>query len=122
MAFKMYLWTPTRLLQLAMGLKSFKCIAHVCCSSLLADISLEKRSPPAKDGLATATRMIKPARLAHACVEQFFLYPWMCFISGSDILRSQNECLSTTMFSKFHSRSPYCCVSNEGGSVMITLL
>ena len=36
------------------------------------------RVPPAKDGSATATISIKPERLAHLCVEQDLLYPWMC--------------------------------------------
>ena len=38
-------------------------------------------APPAKNGSATATITIKPERLAHLCVEQALLYPWMCFTS-----------------------------------------
>ena len=38
-----------------------------------------------------ATITIKPERLAHLCVEQALLYPWMCFISWFELHRSQDE-------------------------------
>ena len=45
----------------------------------------------AKNGSATATLTIKPERLAHLCVEQALLYPWMCFTSWFELHRSQDE-------------------------------
>ena len=35
--------------------------------------------------------MIKPERLAHLCVEQVFLYPWMYYTSWFELHRSQDE-------------------------------
>ena len=49
------------------------------------------RAPPAKNGSATTTITIKPERLAHLCVEQALLYPWMCFTSWFELYRSQDE-------------------------------
>ena len=40
---------------------------------------------------ATDTITIKPERLAHLCVGQAILYPWMCFTSWFELHRSQDE-------------------------------
>ena len=45
----------------------------------------------AKNGSATATITIKPEHLAHHCVEQDLLYPWMCFTSWFKLHRSQDK-------------------------------
>ena len=37
--------------------------------------------PPTKNDSATATITIKPECLAHHCVDQDLLYPWMCCTS-----------------------------------------
>ena len=55
--------------------------------------------PPAKNSSTTATITIKPERLAHLCVEQAFLYPWMyCTLVSYcwfELYRSQDEHFST---------------------------
>ena len=51
----------------------------------------KNRAPPTKNGSATATITIKPECLAHLCVEQALLYPWMCFTSWFELHRSQDE-------------------------------
>ena len=43
----------------------------------LVEFHSKDRSPPAKNGPATATRLIKHKRLAYICVEQAFLYSYI---------------------------------------------
>ena len=96
MALKRHPWAPTKMLQLAMYSKYPKSVAHSHYSSLLAGISLKKSGASGtKNGSATATITIKPERLAHLCVEQALLYPWMCFTSWFELHRSQDERFST---------------------------
>ena len=42
----------------------------------LVEFQSKDRSPPAKNSLATATRLIKHKHLASICVEQAFLYSY----------------------------------------------
>ena len=46
---------------------------------------------PQKNSSATVTVTIKPERLAHLCVEQDLLCPWMCYTSWFELHRSQDE-------------------------------
>ena len=59
-------------------------------AALLLGFHSKNQAPPAKNGSATATITIKPERLAHHCVEQDLLYPWMCFASWFEA-KSQND-------------------------------
>ena len=86
-------WTPMKLLQLAMNLQCLKSVIHSHYSSLLAGISLDKSSASHQNSPATVTILIKPE---HLCVEQAFLYPWMCCTSWFELHRSQDKCFSTT--------------------------
>ena len=73
-------------------------------AALLLGFHSKNRVPPAKNGSATATLTIKPERLAHFCVEQALLYPWMCFTS-------QDERFSTPSSVNFtRGHWPFCCV------------
>ena len=60
-------------------------------AAFLLGFHSKNRAPPAKNGSTTATIAIKPERLAHLCVEQALLYPWMCFTSWFELHRSQDE-------------------------------
>ena len=60
-------------------------------AALLLGFHSKNRAPPAKNGSVTATLTIKPERLAHLCVEEASLYPWMCFTSWFELHRSQDE-------------------------------
>ena len=86
--------------------------------SLLAGISLEKSGERLKNGSATATITIKPERLAHLCVEQALLYPWMCFTSWFELHRSQDERFSAPSSVNF---TDLFAVSDRGVSVMIAV-
>ena len=111
MALKRHPWAPTKMLQLAMYSKCPKSVAHCHYSSLLPVISLEKSSASRQKQLcktATATITIKPECLAHLCVEQALLYPWMCFTSWFELHRSQNERFSAP--SSVNFTRPFCCV------------
>ena len=66
----------------------------LCIAAFLLGFHTKNQAPPAKNGSATATIAIKPERLAHLCVEQALLYPWMCFTSWFELHRSQDECFS----------------------------
>ena len=71
----------------------------------------KNRAPPAKNGSATATLTIKPERLAHLCVEEASLYPWMCFTSWFELHRSQDERFSAPSSVNFtRGHWPFCCV------------
>ena len=108
MALKRHPWTHTKMLQLAINSKCQKSVAHSHYSSLLAGISLEKSSASHS---ATATLTIKPERLAHLCVEQALLYPWMCFTSWFELHRSQDERFSAPSSVNFtQGHWPFCCV------------
>ena len=63
-------------------------------AAFLLGFHSRNRVPPAKNGSATATITIKPECLAHLCVEQALLYPWMCFTSWFELHRSQDELFS----------------------------
>ena len=63
-------------------------------AAFLLGFHSKNRAPPTKNGSATATLTIKPERLAHLCVKQALLYPWMCFTSWFELHRSQDECFS----------------------------
>ena len=43
----------------------------------LVEFQSKDQSPPAKNGLATATRLIKHEHLAYICVEQAFCYSYI---------------------------------------------
>ena len=62
-----------------------------------------------------ATLTIKPERLAHLCVEQALLYPWMCFTSWFELRRSQDERFSAP------SSLNLFAVSDRGVFVMIAV-
>ena len=53
---------------------------------------------------ATATITIKPERLTHSCVEQVFLYAWMCYTSWFELHISQDK-----HFNSYHLAT-ICCV------------
>ena len=78
----------------------------------------KSRAPPAKNGSATATITIKPERLAHLCVEQALLYPWMCFTSWFELHRSQDERFSAPSSVNF---TDLFAVSDRGVSIMIAV-
>ena len=118
---KRHQWTPAKMLQLAMNSKRLKSVAHSHYSSLLAGISLKKLSAFHKNGSATATIAIKPEHLAHLCVEQDLLYPWMHFTSWFELHRSQDERFSAPSSVKFHSVTFLLCQTARGGSVMIAV-
>ena len=77
------------LLQLAMNSQCLKSVIHSHYSSLLAGISLDKSSTSCQK------QLIKPEHLAHLCVEQAFLYPWMCHTSWFELHRGQDKRFST---------------------------
>ena len=60
-------------------------------AAFLLGFHSKNRVLPAKNGSATATITIKPERLAHLCMEQALLYPWMCFTSSFELQVSQDE-------------------------------
>ena len=91
-ALKRHPWTPMKMLQLAMNSKCLKYVVHSHYSSLLVGISLEKSSAsPRQNYSATATITVKPERLAHCCVGQDLLYPWMYYTSWCVLHRRQDE-------------------------------
>ena len=112
MALKRHPWTPMKMLQLAMYSKCPKSVAYSHYNSLLAGISLEKLSASCqKNGSATATITIKPERLAHLCVEQDLLYPWICYTSWFELHRRQDKCFSQYDFTQ---GDLFCCVRQLG--------
>ena len=72
----------------------------------------------AKNGSATATITMEPERLAHICVEQALLYPWMCFTSWFELHRSQDERFSAPSSLEV---TDLFAVSDRGVSVMIAV-
>ena len=113
MTLKRYPWTPTKMLQLAMNSKRLKSIVHSHYSSLLAGISLEKSSASCQKRLCNSySKAIKPERLAHLCVEQDLLYPWMCYTSRFELHRSQDERFSAP--SSVSNFTHFCCVRQLG--------
>ena len=59
------------------GLKNQSYIDAWPVSFQLVEFHLKDRSLSAKNGPATATRLIKHQRLAYVCVEQAFLYSYI---------------------------------------------
>ena len=96
MGLKRLPWTSTMLLQLAINSQCLNLLytTTIAAAFLLGFHSINQ-APPAKNGPATATILIKPECLAHLCVEQAFLYPWMCHTSWFELHRSQDERFST---------------------------
>ena len=84
-------------------------------AALLLGFHSKNRAPPTKNGSVTATLTIKPERLAHLCVKQALLYPWMCFTSWFELHRSQDEHFSAP------SSLDLFAVSDRGVFVMIAL-
>ena len=98
------------MLQLAMNSKCLKYALHNHYSSLVAGISLEKSSASRQKRLCNSYT-IKPERLAHLCVEEASLYPWMCFTSWFELHRSQDERFSAPSSVNFtRGHRPFCCV------------
>ena len=91
------------------------------CTTTIAALLLgfhSKNRAPAKNGSATATLTIKPERLAHLCVEEASLYPWMCFTSWFELHRSQDERFSAPSSLKV---TDLFAVSDRGVTVMIAV-
>ena len=88
------------------------------CNHLLLGFHSKNRAPPAKNGSATATLTIKPERLAHLCVEEASLYPWICFTSWFELHRSQDEHFSAPSSVNF---TDLFAVSDGGVFVMIAI-
>ena len=101
------------MLQLAMNSKCLKYVLHNHYNSLVAGISLEKLSASLQ-----ATLTIKPECLAHLCVEQALLYPWMCFTSWFELHRSQDEHFSAPSSLEV---TDLFAVSDRGVFVMIAV-
>ena len=59
-------------------------------AAFLLQFHSKNRAPPAKNSSATATTT-QPKHLAHHCVEQDLLYPWMYYTSWFELHRSQDE-------------------------------
>ena len=79
-----------------MNSQCLKSVIHNNYSSLLAWISLNKSSASCQKWPCNSTIiLIKPECLACLCVEQAFLYPWMCCTSWFELHRSQDERFST---------------------------
>ena len=80
-------------------------------AAFLLGFCSKNQAPPAKNDSATATITIKPERLAHLCVEQALLYPWMCFTSWFELHRSQDGRFSAPSSVNFTwGHWPFCCV------------
>ena len=88
MALKRHPWAPTKMLCTP---NSQNPLHTATIAAFLLGFHSKNRAPPAKNGSTTATIAIKPERLAHLCVEQALLYPWMCFTSWFELHRSQDE-------------------------------
>ena len=87
-------------------------------AALLLGFHSKNQAPPAKNGSATATLTIKPERLAHLCVEEASLYPWICFTSWFELHRSQDEHFSAPSSVNF---TDLFAVSDRGVFVMIAV-
>ena len=92
-------WTPMMLLQFAMNSQCFE----ICTSLLSWDFT------PCQ---YTSAITIKPKCLTHSCVEQVFLYAWMCYTSWFELHISQDKCLNS-----YHLATILLCQPVRVGSV-----
>ena len=108
MALKRHPWTPMKMLQLAICTPNAQNLATI--AAFLLGFHSTNQAPPTKNSSAIATITIKPERLAHLCVEQDLLYPWMCFTSWFELHRSQDECFLHHLQHNFTQGDLFCCV------------
>ena len=94
-----------------------KCPTQHASAAFLLGFHSINRAPPAKNGSATAIITTKPERLAHLCVEQALLYPWM-FTSWFELHRIQDERFSTPSSLEI---TDLFAVSDRGVFVMIAV-
>ena len=88
-----YKWLPQRCYSLLWTANAWNMLYTATIATLLLGFHLKNWAPPTKNGSA-ATITIKPEHLAHCCVDQGLLYPWMCYSSWFELHRSQDECFS----------------------------
>ena len=73
-----------------------------------------QRLPPK----TAAKIIIKPERLAHLCVEQDLLYPWMCYTTWFELHRRQDKRFSAPSLVII---SPLLCQTVRDGSVIVLM-
>ena len=109
------------------------CLAHtatIAALSFLLGFHSKNRAPPVKNGSATATMTINSStlnalRLAHLCVEQALLYPWMCITNFTEAFLHHVCCTMCvcTIFTRGHpcKVTDLFAVSDRGVSIMIAV-
>ena len=67
------------------------CGIQPLAACFLLRFHLKNWAPPAKNSSATAIITIKPERLAHHCVDQDLLYPWMCYTASLNFTEAKTS-------------------------------
>ena len=81
----------------------------------------QKYITPVLKRIGPPCKLIKPECFVCFCVEQVFLYPWMCHTSWFELHRTQDERFSAPLIFSIISLEVtfLLCQTNRGGSTVI---